>query len=356
MRAFRRIVLTLHRWAGVLLGAYLALIGVTGALVVFRQELQSVSYPAFHRPARSGAATAEPDMVLRAIGDAYPGYRLSGFDWPTYRRDTFLAYISNGAGFRTVFAHPETGRVLGELPYDWIRRLQDLHFDLLGGDAGRRVNGAGALVLVMMVVTGLVVWWPGMARVRDALVVHRRRGWKRLTWEVHGAVGAWLSALLLLWGVTGAYYGFPGVFRSAVNAVSPLTVVRAPESAPSTSPVLPPSVFIAAARREVPEAQFARVVWPFGERGTFLLVMARAIHGDADTTDEVTLYFDQYTGALLLKRDHARRTAGDAVTAWIGPLHFGSFGGLPIKIAWAAAGLALPLLFVSGVVMWTNRR
>lgn len=99
----------------------------------------------------------------------------------------------------------------------------------------------------------------------------------------------------------------------------------------------------------------ARFVLPFDERGAFLVVLARATHGDYDTSDEVSLYFDQYTGELLLARDHGQRTAGDTVLAWIGPLHVGSFGGLPVKVLWALVALVLPLLFVTGALMWWNR-
>lgn len=353
----RRAVFQVHLWTGLVAGAYLFVIGVTGAVVVFRQELQRAAYPEFHAPARAGGATAEPAALLRELRRAYPGYRLSGLDWPTYRRDTFLAYVSNGAEFRTVFAHPESARVAGELPYDWIRRLQDLHFDLLAGTTGRTINGIGALCLLAMGVSGLVVWWPGIARWRGGLVVHRGRGWKRVTWELHGVSGVWASALLLMWAATGAYYGFPQAARAAIAAVSPPTVVRPPDSAPAAGrAALAPEAILARARRHVPDAQLARLVFPLGDRGTYLVVLARRVHGDYDTSDEVTLYFDQYSGDLLLARDHARRSGGDLVTAWIGPLHFGSFGGLPVKAAWAVAGLTLPLLFVTGLVMWLNRR
>jgi uncharacterized iron-regulated membrane protein len=359
----RALVFRVHLWLGLGVGLYIALIGLTGAIVVFRPELQAAAYPEFHTPdrgpsgsSRNALQNADPATVLREIQASFPDSRVSGIDWPTYRRDTFLAYVSEEGGFRAVFVHPVTGRVQGELPYDWIRWLQDLHFDLLAGTTGRVVNGVGALCLALTCLTGLIVWWPGLTRWRDGLRIHGRRGWKRGTWELHGATGVWLLALLLHWAVTGAYFGFPQPFRSAVGALSPLAAANQPAStvptalAPITRPA--PDAIIARARLEVPGAKVARMVWPFGGRGTFLVVMARRVHGDYDTGDEVTLYFDQYTGDLLLARDHQRRSAGDAVMAWILPLHAGSFGGMPIKILWALAGLALPLLFATGLVMW----
>ena len=336
----RPILFRLHRWVGLVLGAYFLFIGATGAALVFRQELQRAAYPEFHRLERGGAPLAAPDTVVRALADAYPGARVSGIDWPTYRRDSFLAYVTDAGRFRTVFAHPVSGRVIGELPYDWIRRLQDLHFDLVGGRTGRVLNGVGALCLLVAGISGLHLW--SRRRLRD----------------VHRTIGILIVPLLIAWAVTGAYYAFPQPLRSVVNALMPLTAVQPPRSlgrASGTAAVVTPEALIARARAAVPGAQMARLVWPFGERGTYQIVLARAVHGDADTSDEVTLYFDAYSGALLLTRDHRARTTGDVVTAWIGPLHFGSFGGLPVKMLWAAAGLGLPLLFVTGVRMWRRR-
>lgn len=348
---WRRLLFQTHRWVGLGAGIYICAIGLTGAALVFRQDMQAAVYPEFFAIDRGGAREAEPSVVFRALEAAYPGYRVSGLDWPTYRRATFLAYVSRGDEFKTVFAHPVSGQVTGELPFDAIRWLQELHFNLLGGPTGLMINGIGAALLLVMCITGLIIGWSWTPP------------WTRFTWALHRATGIWLWVILVMWSVTGIYFAFPQPFRRAVNAVSPLTVVRAPQSDPSgTVPGGPPAsreatadALIARSRQAVPDGRLARFVFPYGDRGAYQVVMARAVHGDFDTTDEVTLYFDQYTGALLLTRDHARRSGGDALTAWIGPLHTGTFGGLTVKVLWAIVALALPVLFVTGGTMWWKR-
>jgi uncharacterized iron-regulated membrane protein len=330
----RRIVLWLHRWIGLAAGLYLLLIGATGSLLVFRQELQAAAYPAVFVVddfRRDGTQTAAPATVLRELERAYPGYRLSGIDWPTFRRDTFLAYVSSGSDFKTVFAHPVTGRVAGELPDDWIRWLQELHFDLLGGARGRDANGVGAVLLLAMTATGLLLWWPRF--------VH----WPRSLRLLHASTGAWPSALLVMWALTGAYFAFP------------LTPVAAPESVPGRAPVVAPpdpDTLIERARQAAPSARPARLVMPFGDRGTYLVVVARAIHGDYDTSDELSIHFDRYSGQLLAVRDHAQRSPIETMRAWVLPLHAGTFGGLTVKVLWAIFALSLPALFITGIMMW----
>jgi uncharacterized iron-regulated membrane protein len=339
----RRLLFQAHRWTGLVAGLYLVAIALSGAVLVFRQEIQAAMYPEFFRlkaeATSADAGLADAATVIREVQTAYPGYRVSGIDWPTYRRGTFLAYVSRGSEFRTVFADADTGRVVGELPFDAVRWLQDFHANLLGGRLGVTLNGAGAAALLFLAASGLFVWFRGV-----------RRSW-------HVTVGTLVSPVLVLWAVTGMYFAFPQPFRRVINAVSPLTIVRAPESDPSTTRVrVDPESLIARAREAFPGARLARFVFPVGERGTWLVVLAREVHGDVDTSDEITLYFNQYTGGLLLARDHARRSGGDALTAWIGPVHMGMFGGLTGKIVWAIFALAPAVLFLTGRAMWRRSR
>lgn len=332
-------------WVGVAAGLYLFVIGLTGAILVFRQDLQRAAYPQFFAPPRGrNAPTAEVGAVLADLRLHYPGAHVSGIDWPTDRRDSFLAYVSNGGDFRTVFSHPVSGRVIGELPYDWIRRVQDLHFELLGGRTGRNVNGIGALACLVMVGSGLIIWTSA-----------RRRTGVR---NVHALIGVGCALWLLTWGATGAWFSVPQLVRPAFNAVLPQTLARAPDSRASADADahLAPEAFVERARRVVPRAQLARLVMPFTARSAFLVVMARDIHGDVDTSDEVQLWFDRYTGEPLELRDQAVRTRGDWVAAWITPIHTGSFGGLPIKLVWAGAALGIPVLSGTGLWIWAIRR
>ena len=149
-----------------------------------------------------------------------------------------------------------------------------------------------------------------------------------------------------------------------MNAFSPLTVFRAPESQPHSGPAAPAAdaaVLVAKSKSMVPGANMGRVVLASNARSAILILMAYKTHGDFDTSDEVHLYFDQYTGDLLLRRDIGaeHRSLGDLVLFWIGPLHVGSFGGTGIvgvlvKIVWSILALSFPVLAVTGVLVWWN--
>jgi len=323
-----------------LTGLYIVLVSLTGALLVWRIDLQRLTYPELFTRSRAGTVV-DAETVLASVHAAYPRHHVSGVDAPTTSRPTYLAYATQGAAFVTILADPATGRVLGELPDSGpVRALQDLHFDLLGGRRGRTINGIGAIALFTMCVTGVVIWWP------------RRHLWRLVIRDLHGAVGIATFVFLVMWAVTGAAFAFPSTFRSLVGSVSALTVARQPSSSsPDGRDALPWNDLIARARRVQRDQHVARVVIPSSERDPFLVMFSPAITRAAGANLR-SIYVDQYSGDVLPESTRAPRTAGDIVMTWMAPLHVGNFAGTGVKIGWTLAALAPALLFVTGAVIW----
>jgi uncharacterized iron-regulated membrane protein len=119
--------------------------------------------------------------------------------------------------------NPYTGEDLGDAFTGgerfvlWMVRLHD---DLLFGTDGRYWNGIGSAFVTLLCLTGAVVWWPGVTRWRRSLIVKRRSGWRRFTWDLHSTMGAWVFLFILMWGVSGFYMGVPGPFTALVEYVS----------------------------------------------------------------------------------------------------------------------------------------
>ena len=147
-----------HLWVGIVIGLYVFVISLSGSAVVFRRELTRWLLP--------------------------PGNNLdSGF--------------------------PLALRVL-----EW---LVDFHDNLLAGSMGRDVNGVGAILVTVMLVTGAVIWWPGPRQWRQSLVVVRPSKTQRFSWRLHSALGFWGGFLLFGWSMTGIYFAFPEPFEWFFN-------------------------------------------------------------------------------------------------------------------------------------------
>jgi uncharacterized iron-regulated membrane protein len=351
----RKALIQVHLWTGLAIGLYVFVVCVTGAALVFRIHLQRATFPDLFTA--TPGAQADAATLLERVREAFPGDRVSGIDEPTSVRPTALAYVVRGDQFLTILVDPTTGTILGELPdRSMVRTIQDLHFDLLAGRTGRIVNGAGAGLLLLMSMTGLVIWWPGVATWRRGFTVDLRRSWKRVTRELHSAIGIWTVTLISMWAITGVYFAFPSPFRNAVNALSPLTVAVTPTSNPTgaVSPGRPTwRELIARAQQRLPDQYVQRVVTPSSETGAFLVMFSTERPGPIQE-HLTSVYLDQYTGDVLNESPRAL-SAGDIVMDWIAPLHVGSFGGTAVRVAWLILGLAPPLLFVTGFVMWWSR-
>jgi uncharacterized iron-regulated membrane protein len=353
----RKAIFQVHLWTGVLVGLYVFVVCITGAALVFRIDMQRALHPDLFTP--SPGTHADAATILERVRDAFPNDRVSGIDAPTTVRPTYLAYVVRGDKFLTLLIDPVTARVLGELPEkSLVRTVQDLHFDLLAGRTGRVVNGAGAVLLLGLCLTGLVIWWPGLPNWRRGFTIDFRRSWKRINWDLHSAMGIWTGAIIAMWAVTGLYFAFPTPFRNAVNAVSPLAVASTPQSGPAAAQSAPPPTWrelIARAEERIPDQHVARVVPPSNATGAFLVMFSRVAPYSAGGAALTSVYLDQYTGELLKDGPPVRRSAGDLIMKWVAPLHVGNFGGNGVRAAWLILGLSPPLMFVTGFVMWWTR-
>jgi uncharacterized iron-regulated membrane protein len=121
------------------------------------------------------------------------------------------------------YFNPYTGEDLGDAYTRGERILYwivELHDNLLLGIDGKFWNGVGSIVLTATCLTGLVVWWPGVARWKRSLQIKWSPGWRRFNWDLHSALGFWFFLFLLMWAVSGVYLGIPDPFTRAVEFIS----------------------------------------------------------------------------------------------------------------------------------------
>jgi uncharacterized iron-regulated membrane protein len=157
-----------------------------------------------------------------------------------------------------------------------------------------------------------------------------------------------------MWAITGVSLAFPAAFRAVVTAVSPTAVQRTPQSDPSRAPRKQWRELLDAAQAAAPGLHVARVVLPLADRDALLVMFARTRPTPAGGADLTSIYVDPYTGERL-SAPVPERTAGDILMAWTVPLHVGNFAGNGVRLAWLLFGLAPPVLFCTGFLMWWMR-
>ena len=317
----RKALFQVHLWTGIGLGIYVLLISVSGSAIVFRNELYKVLWPGPKAVAVSGPLLSH-DALKAAVRREWPKYEVS-YIWETKNKQQAVevwikkADEHNAKNEGRLF-DPYTGRDVGPSKPASIGVLawfSDLHTNLLGGRTGREINGILSIFVVLMSVTGLIIWWPGMGRLRRSLTIDFKANWKRLNWDLHSVVGLWMFAFVFIWGVTGIYLVFPTPFQVVVNHFTPLQLYK-----PLTQLELPAPVAAAP-----------------------IIAVAEAVTNNAPAPP------------VRPRRPRPRGTKGDVFLRWFYYLHFGNFGDWEVKALWVILGLAPPFLFATGAIMWWNR-
>jgi uncharacterized iron-regulated membrane protein len=347
---------TAHLWTGIIVGAYLLVVSLTGAALVFRIDMQRAVHPALLQP-QSDMPARPMAEVIGALEAHFPDARIAGVDAPTINRPVHLAYVSDEAGFHSVLVDPGTARVLGELRDEsFIRTVQQLHFNLLMGETGHIVNGVGALCVLLLCFTGAWIWWQGGRRWTRGLRVRTGSGAAVFIWDLHRATGFWVFLMLVMWAITALNFVFPRQFRAAVDAVSTLSapaivqsdVARAGSSAPGWESL------IARAEAERPGEFVARVVLPAKPADAIQVFMSARQPTPTGPDVLRPVHLDRYTGEVI-RIAAGESTIGDVIMRWAAPLHVGHFAGTGTRILWCLLGLSPAILFITGFLTWWRR-
>jgi len=358
--AVRRLNFQVHLWVGIILTLYLIVIGVTGSILVFRPELERLCGLKPWQNIRVREPVADIATVVENLKDAYPRLRIVSVQAPSENDATFVS-ILEGRGRVKVASGPKEGKVLGEFPRgrNWLDVVQELHESLLihPGSQGRMFNGVGAALLLLLNATGMVIWWPGIRNWQRALKVDLQRNWRRINFDLHLSVGFWTILIASFWAVSGVYFGWPRQVFLFVNSLSPVITARPPSvsvMAENTAPELDIRSLVQQAHSIDPGTTIGGIEFPYSRRAPLGILMRRRNSPGYEYVD--TVYFNPYNGEYISTwRYGANQSLGDWIIWLQVPLHFGTYWGLSVKIVWAVAGLAIPLLAITGLLMYWNR-
>lgn len=241
----RRALFQVHLWLGLALGLYVVVLSLTGSVLVYRNELDR--YFAAPRAAlRPDATPMTKEQIQEHAARLYPGWTITGVYEGRYvarggRGGARAGGPAGGRGRRppdptasVEFARGEETKTRLFDPYDgtdlgdnftsgqaWMLWLVRLHDELLlERPDGPWLNGALSLAFTLVVLTGFVVWWPGVARWTRSLRFSFRSGWKRFNWDLHSVLGFWLFLFMLMWGISGWYLGIPEPLTALVEKYS----------------------------------------------------------------------------------------------------------------------------------------
>ena len=360
---------TLHRWLGVALGLWFALVGLTGALLVWRDDVDAALNPAWFS-ARAAGPALDAEQITELARTRHHLGRIERIRLPAETGHVYRLQLRAGAsrvesGRIEAFIDPASGDLLGVRSLerlslaraDLMRTLYDFHRNILLGEPGSNFVGIAGFLLMCSAITGGVLAWPrSRERWRKLLGIRWGANVTRLLFDVHRSTGTVIALLLLLTTFTGATLVYLNYVRDLVGWVSRVEPI----------PVLP---FRTGRAEEEPlslEELSARALQAFpahritevrlSERGlTGVLFQMRTV-GDVHRLGDTIVWLHPVSGELLAERSGRTRSGGEGFMHWLLPLHVGSAFGTPGLVAMCAAGIAPLLLVSTGLWVWWRKR
>jgi len=336
-----------HTWTGLLAGLVIAVVSLTGSVIVFRSEIEGARIP----KGASGPTAAGLDEIALQVATSNPGVRIRRLRFPEHAGDPYIVQVDASGETRRLVCEASTGRVIATLNAGWVEWTIDLHRNLLAAKTGRKAVGVAGIVLFTLAASGMLLWLGGARQWRSWISVRPQGGTRRFHFELHRAAGLWSYALLTLVGFTGIGLAYPDTFRSALHfltgqpASSKAPVVRKPEAAL----LRPLSEYLRAGTGAMADGVPIELRLPDGEKGPVDLRLHRS--GDLSPSGN-HVYIEPSTGKVLAVSRAADQPLAARIFAALAPLHYGEFGGLPVKVIWGLPGLVPALLFVTGLMTW----
>ncbi len=374
-RRWRQLWIDVHSYLGLFVGALLVVFGLTGSILVFWQEIDEWLNPRLLTVtvppgAQAGAPGYRPieELLAAAVQAAPPGSRVTQIYGPGSTEGVFAVYAEQPSkAWARIFVDPYRARVTGVRAYgaaEWVpSSFMDvvfaLHYTLFMGETGVTLAAIGALLLLLSLITGVIVWWPRVGQWRQALVIRRPMAPFRFLFDLHKTVSLYTLVVLGAVLLSGVDMNMNGPYVWMVQLFSPAT--RGPAQAPTSTPV--PGLTAIGAERAVaiatetyPEGMLSAVGMPDSETGVYL-VGRRQVPMVSAFWSERTVAIDQYSGAILDVRDPTtRRSAGETFLDWQWPLHSGQAFGMTGRLLVFLSGLACPVIYATGFLMWWRKR
>ena len=207
-----------------MLFAYVALICLTGSVLVYRPELFRHFEPQPVEVAEGRVLLSDAQLVASARR-AFPAEEpMAVWRGREPQHAVEIDLVADGETRGYLF-DPYTGRPLRHaIPWDFwlVSKLLALHTELLGGESGRLVNGALGLGLVFMALTGALVWKPKKRNALSASTGRKASSLRRL----HMTVGVWAALFAFMWGLTGFNLAYPEVLMRVVDWFEPFDEIN----------------------------------------------------------------------------------------------------------------------------------
>lgn len=342
----KKFLLTTHLVVGLCAALVLIVLSLSGALIAFEPELNRAMHPELTRVAVTGPPM-NLDVMKKVVEQQTPGWKVVRFYLPDQAGLATYLRLRNTATKRQrhIYANPYTGAVLGstEDGADLLIRIHDLHVNFLTGNVkgrpGSMVVMAGTWALLVLSLTGIVLWFPRRVfRFQPGVAA------PRLNRDLHLSLGFWTSLAMFGFAVTGVGLHYQtGKLLGLLN--------RPENSAATVGRGNSIEAIMQSAREALPGAAIPRILLP-EKSGDPVFVYMR-FPEDHTPAGRSFATFEPKTGNLLsVGSSRTAPVMQAALVRFTREIHTGTLFGVPSRILVVLLSLALCVLAVTGPMIW----
>lgn len=384
-----------HFYAGLIVAPFLLILAITGSIYLFNDEIDDALSPQLRFVVPRAEQVPASAMIGAALA-AHPG-AATRIDLPAAANRAAVVFVSPAHGDPLrVAVDPHDGRVLGAFVYTHtlVGFADEMHGSLTLGTLGDRIVELAACWALVLIATGLYLWWPRGRRGLGGILYPRLGARGRLWWrDLHAVTGSWAVAFIAFMLFTGLPWagiegdliqrgtaalgiGYPASHGTHHPPAS-LPMKQALGEAPWTMAMapMPMSEHAGHAGHEMGAAVRDDAAVAGADRVTAMLARDHGLSGGyrlflpAGATGvytaytypdrpqgQRTLYIDRWSGRLIREVDFANYGwAAKGIEIGV-QLHMGNYFGLANQLVMLATCLAIVVLVISGVAMWWKRR
>lgn len=356
----RELWLRIHRWLGLAIGIFFLIASGTGAILVYEDELDAwINRDAW--PVTPG--DVGPERVLATVESVLPG-ELRGLRFPLDREPVYRADVLTLEGRREVISiDPGTGEVVE--PKRSLNRvmfyIRITHTSLASGPWGRRIVLTSTWLALVSLVTGVILWWPGIRRMLRGMVVRTRRGFYAFNYDLHQVSGILALPFLFVMSATGVLFHYADEIERVVRPVvgegpgvrgwPEVTITERGDGTVRATPL----ELLAAGMRAVPDAEPKNLTVPRRLDRPAVLAMLR--EGEYGPGSYIYVMLDPNDASVVLARDPRLLTrAGRFANSTTGNLHVGAVGGPIVRVLYVITSAIGVLLVIGGFLVWWLKR
>ncbi|MFK0332367.1 PepSY-associated TM helix domain-containing protein [Rhizobium sp. NPDC090275] len=370
-----------HFYAGLLVLPFMLSLAVTGALYLFKDEIDNVVHADLKRVAISEQATRPPSAMVDAALAAHPGTAIKFTDPVDPGASAEITINTAAEGNIAVYVDPYSGKVLGALPdrgtIMWtVRYLHSLKYF---GSFTRSLIEIAAGWAILLVGTGIYLWWP--RKQTGGVLSIRGTPRKRVFWrDTHAVLGLFVGGVIVFLAVTGMpwsgvwgakvnewangnNFGYPAGVRVAVpmsdehidhiaKTTWSLEQAQVPQSPGHQHGAVPISLDEAVAtfdRLGLHRGYAVNI--PVDAMGVY----TGSVYPD-DLAEQRVVHLDQFTGKPLIDMSYADYGPLGKALEWSVNVHMGQEFGLANQLVLLTACIGIAVLAISAGVMWWKRR